>query len=210
MFKTFQFAVTFVAILTPLVRSQTQNVARSDGPQEGVVLTKLTQPVYPPLARQLRVTGDVALMLSIRQDGRVESAVLESGHPLLAEAALTSVRQSQFECRGCRQGTTSYRLVYTFNLDGDCPCMPRDSNSRSVDKEQFYPRVSEAEHRVTLVGWVACICDSWPVKKIRSWKCLYLWKCGPQVPDLVGHSELGNHLQILTGPLSFTSPHSAR
>ena len=189
MFKTFQFAVTFVAVLTgPLVKCQTQDVAGSDGPQKGVVLTKLTQPVYPPLARQLRVTGDVALMLSIRQDGRVESAVLESGHALLAEAAWTSARHSQFECRGCSQETTSYRLVYTFNLDeGDCPCLPRDGNFKNADKEQIYPRVSEVEHRVTIVGWVTCICDSWPVKKPRSWKCLYLWKCGPQAPDLAGH-----------------------
>lgn len=141
MFKTFQFAVTFVAMLTALpAKCQTQNVACSDGPQKGVVLTKLTQPVYPPLARQLRVTGEVSLVLGIRQDGRVESAVLESGHPLLAEAASTSARQSQFECRGCSQGTTSYRLVYTFNLEGDCPCLPRDGNFKDVDKGQIYPR----------------------------------------------------------------------
>ena len=148
MFKTFQFALSFAALLTGPLKSQTQNVALSDGPQNGVVLTKLAQPVYPPLARQLRVTGDVALMLSIRQDGGVESAALESGHPLLAEAALTSVRQSQFECRGCSRWATSYRLVYTFNLDSDCPCPPRDSNSKNADKQQFYPRVTEAEHRV--------------------------------------------------------------
>ena len=169
------------------MKSQTQNVALSDGPQNGVVLTKLAQPVYPPLARQLRVTGDVALILSVRQDGHIESAVLESEHPLLAEAALTSVRESQFECRGCSQGATSYRLVYTFNLDSDCPCPPRDGNSKNADKQQFYPRVTEAEHRVTIVGLVTCICDLWPAKKIRSWKCLYRWKCGPQVADLAGH-----------------------
>jgi len=169
--------VSFAALLaTPLVKSQTQNVSPSDGPQNGVVLTKLAQPVYPPLARQLRVTGDVALMLSVRQDGRVESAALESGHPLLAEAALTSVRQSQFECRGCSQEATPYRLVYTFNLDSDCPCPPRDSDSKNADKQQFYPRVTEAEHRVDIVDLVTCICDSWPIKKLRSWKCLYLWK----------------------------------
>src|ERR1051326_3763685 len=165
MLKTFRFTVTFVVVLTgPLVKCQTQNVARFDEPQKGVVFTKLTQPVYPPLARQLRVTGDVALMLSIGQDGRLESAVLESGHPLLAEAAWQSARHSQFECRGCSQGTSSYRLVYTFDLEDDCPCLPRDSNSKNADKERIYHRVSEVEHRVTIIGWVTCICDSWRVK----------------------------------------------
>jgi outer membrane biosynthesis protein TonB len=59
----------------------------TETPQTGVVLTKLSPPIYPPLARQARITGDVKIQLTIRQDGSVDSAALFSGHPMLAQAA---------------------------------------------------------------------------------------------------------------------------
>jgi TonB family protein len=73
-----------------------QGVTNSESPQ-----TKLVQPIYPPVARATRTTGDVDLRVTIRQDGAVDSVVVLSGHPLLKESAVTSAQQSQFECRGC-------------------------------------------------------------------------------------------------------------
>jgi TonB family protein len=77
--------------------------ANSDAGQSGVVLAKLSRPVYPLLARRTWVSGDVNLLLQIRRDGSVESAVIVGGHPLLQQAALESAQQSQFECRGCAE-----------------------------------------------------------------------------------------------------------
>jgi len=59
----------------------------SSSPEQSVVLTKLVQPVYPPVAKQTRVTGDVELTLEVRADGSLESAIVVSGHPLLKQAA---------------------------------------------------------------------------------------------------------------------------
>jgi outer membrane biosynthesis protein TonB len=46
-----------------------------------VVLTKLANPLYPPLARQTGITGDVELMLEIRNDGSIQSVDVVKGHP---------------------------------------------------------------------------------------------------------------------------------
>src|SRR4029077_3486850 len=83
-------------------------------PQGQVVLSKLSPPIYPPLARAARVSGDVAIALRIGQDGGVESAEVLRGHPLLKAAALDSARQSKFECHDCGKTAIPYSILYTF------------------------------------------------------------------------------------------------
>ena len=50
-------------------------------------------PVYPPLARQARVSGNVKLLGVISKDGTIQQLQVISGHPLLVNAALDAVRQ---------------------------------------------------------------------------------------------------------------------
>jgi protein TonB len=50
-------------------------------------------PLYPPLARQARVSGTVRLEGIISRDGRVINLQVISGHPLLIKAAVDAVRQ---------------------------------------------------------------------------------------------------------------------
>jgi TonB family protein len=45
------------------------------------------KPIYPPLARQIRLQGDVSIEVIIAPDGHVESARIVSGHPMLADKA---------------------------------------------------------------------------------------------------------------------------
>jgi periplasmic protein TonB len=54
------------------------------------------QPVYPPLARQARIQGAVQLRAVISKTGTIEHLTLESGHPMLAGAALDAVRQWRY------------------------------------------------------------------------------------------------------------------
>jgi TonB family protein len=160
-----------------------QSLPGADSPQNGVVLTKLVQPIYPPVARAAHITGDVDLVLTIRPDGEVDSVVVASGHPLLKESAVTSAQQSQFECRGCTEQVNKYRLVYTFNIEGECECEPRETPSIKREPQQAYPQFPDAQHRVTVVAQVFCICDPGGTTKIRvrSVKCLYLWRCGSKI-----------------------------
>ncbi len=143
-----------------------QSVAVSDTAQRDVVLTKLAQPVYPQLARQARIGGDVALKLEIRNDGSVESAVVVSGHPMLQQAALDSAQKSQFECRGCSDEVTPYSLVYSFLLGDGTECPPD------------YDRVVQSQNHVTIIAKPGETFIDFSNLGVRSAKCLYLWRCG--------------------------------
>jgi protein TonB len=55
------------------------------------------EPVYPPLARQTRISGTVELTGVIATDGRIRELRVVSGHPYLAAAALEAVRQWVYE-----------------------------------------------------------------------------------------------------------------
>jgi protein TonB len=60
-------------------------------------LLRRVEPVYPPLARQTRISGTVELTGVIATDGRIRELRVVSGHPFLAAAALEAVRQWVYE-----------------------------------------------------------------------------------------------------------------
>jgi protein TonB len=55
------------------------------------------EPVYPPLARQTRISGTVELTGVVGTNGRIRELRVVSGHPFLAAAALEAVRQWVYE-----------------------------------------------------------------------------------------------------------------
>jgi protein TonB len=55
------------------------------------------EPLYPPLARQMHVSGVVELVGIIATNGRIRELKLISGNPLLAPSALDAVRQWVYE-----------------------------------------------------------------------------------------------------------------
>ncbi len=61
--------------------------------EQAARLVRHVPPVYPALARQARIQGVVRINALIGKDGRVARLTLVSGHPLLAEAAQTAVKQ---------------------------------------------------------------------------------------------------------------------
>lgn len=157
---------------------QAQSASGSDAPQAGVVLSKLSEPAYPSLARQARIAGDVDLMLAIRPDGSVESSAVVSGHPMLTQAALDSAQQSKFECRGCGNAVTSYALKYTFQFVPSDP--PKDCD-QEMTEAQPPAEVDSLHHQVKVFTRGIWTCD--PTTTVtfllfRSAKCLYLWRCG--------------------------------
>jgi len=175
-----QFGAGVVCLLAIVSIAMAQDTTGSAKPETGVVLTKLSAPVYPPLARGARISGDVKVELTIRRDGSVESAVLFSGHPILAEAALKSARESAFECRGCTAEGTTYSLTFAFEIDGECHFGP------TCERVESPPRVQQSQDRVAVIVEPWCTCD--PAVTItrlkwRSAKCLYLWHCSSRVID---------------------------
>jgi protein TonB len=56
-------------------------------------LIRQPRPVYPPLARQARISGTVKFNAIIAKDGTIQNLQMVSGHPLLVQAATEAVRQ---------------------------------------------------------------------------------------------------------------------
>jgi TonB family protein len=161
-------ALVATLFLSSAVIGSFAQTAKPKTEQEGVVLVNLSPPLYPRLARQAHIKGDVELVLHVRQDGSVESAAVVSGHPLLKEAALDSARKSQFECRNCTQGVNLQHFVYTFEFGPTVYCSPPDAS---------YPRVVHSATHVTVIDQPIGTCDP-AAERVRSAKCLYLWRCG--------------------------------
>jgi TonB family protein len=161
-------AVLLVAIAAGGV-SFAQTNSRSEMSKGDVAVVSLSNPTYPPLARQGGVSGDVELKVEIRKDGSVESAVVVSGHPMLTQAALDSAKQSQFECRGCEDEVTPYSLIYSFELVASpgWPC-PEASGLH----------VTQSQNRITVIAEPPLVYPYFGYTTARSAKCLYLWACG--------------------------------
>jgi TonB family protein len=51
-----------------------------------------TEPVYPELAKAMRIQGRVEITVAIDTDGTVLALKLISGHPLLVDAAMDAVK----------------------------------------------------------------------------------------------------------------------
>src|ERR1700686_4163838 len=70
---------------------------RQGGQVQAAKLTNKVTPMYPPLARQTRISGTVRLHAIIAKNGTVEQLEVISGHPLLVQAALDAVRQWKYQ-----------------------------------------------------------------------------------------------------------------
>jgi TonB family protein len=172
----FSMGTLSVVVFAAAQHALAQSPASSDTPQTAVVLTKLSPPVYPPLARQARITGDVKVQVMIRKDGSVESVEITSGHPLLKQAALESAQRSTFECRDCSAQGTSSSLIYTFGFrdDGGCADVIEERPARSAKclylwkcgvqafstwhrPENLPPEVTQAPGHVTILVSSECV-----------------------------------------------------
>jgi TonB family protein len=74
----------------------------ADGPRpiSGGVLNgkaiSLPTPEYPPIARQAKASGAVAVQVTVDESGAVIAAHAVSGHPLLQASAVAAARQARF------------------------------------------------------------------------------------------------------------------
>ena len=54
-------------------------------------------PAYPELARKMNITGVVKVQITIAPNGSVKTARLVGGHPVLANAAMDTVKKWRYE-----------------------------------------------------------------------------------------------------------------
>ncbi|HTT66310.1 MAG TPA: energy transducer TonB [Bryobacteraceae bacterium] len=66
---------------------------RVGGNVQAAKLIRQPRPIYPPLAKQARISGHVILNAIIGKDGTIQNLTVASGHPLLVPAAMEAVKQ---------------------------------------------------------------------------------------------------------------------
>jgi TonB family protein len=163
-------------------------------PSDEITVVSLSPPVYPQAARIASIVGDVRIAVTLRPDGTVESVKPVSGHPVLMQAALDSARQTRFACGRCTE-TETYEMLYSFKIvDGDNCCdsinAPATIDVTAQSSGSDGKRVTE----VVVKAQRVCLCDpavKLTTKKVRSAKCLYLWKCTSRK---ISHGSEGEHI----------------
>jgi len=83
-------ASNFALPPTPVV--QRPRISRM---MEGNLINRV-QPLYPPLAKQARIQGQVVLRAVINRSGAIENLQVLSGHPMLVQAAMDAVKQWRY------------------------------------------------------------------------------------------------------------------
>jgi len=79
----------------PPPKEAPQRIQRGGNVQAALLVNKV-QPLYPPLARQTRISGTVRLHAIISKTGTIQELSVISGHPLLVRAALDAVQQWRY------------------------------------------------------------------------------------------------------------------
>jgi periplasmic protein TonB len=82
--------------LPPPPKATPQRI-RQGGNVQAAKLINMVRPMYPPLAKQARISGTVRLHAIIDKDGSVIQLEVVQGHPLLVQSALDAVRQWRYQ-----------------------------------------------------------------------------------------------------------------
>ena len=141
--------LTFVALAQPLVGTDPSQFPHSSETKKPLVaLVELFPPIYPPLARQASISGDVTIRLRILKDGTIESAEVVKGHPILIMAAMESAKKSHFECRAC-DNRLEYLLTYSFVVKKFSPDSCKLANRK--------PEVRLSSDHITITAEALCV-----------------------------------------------------
>lgn len=122
---------------------------RLGGGTAAAQLTNRVQPVYPPLGRQVRLSGTVRLHAIISTDGSVQQLEVVSGHPLLVQSALDAVRQWKYKPTLLNgkpvEVDTTIDVIYALADDSS-----RDSQASKIDPKlrDDIKRMLEVMHAV--------------------------------------------------------------
>jgi hypothetical protein len=147
-----------------------QDVPQPAAPAPALVIAKLPPPVYPAMARAARVAGDVNLTISLQADGTINSVHAISGPPMLRDHAEELARQTNFECRNCKTEPTSFPPTIRYSMDA----------AAASYHDPSYPRVAQLNGVIIIVTDQPVMLSDPAIDstRVRSFKCLYLWRCG--------------------------------
>jgi TonB family protein len=87
---------TVVVALSLLFLLLNFSVSAQDSMSSRKVVNKV-QPTYPPLARDMRISGNVKVEAVVSPNGTVKTVDIKGGHPVLAQAAADAVAKWKWE-----------------------------------------------------------------------------------------------------------------
>jgi Gram-negative bacterial TonB protein C-terminal len=82
-------------------------------------------PVYPALAIQARITGDVQLRVTV-ENGEVVGYVIISGNPLLVSATTDNIKSWKFD----KTVRTTFATTFIYRMDGESEETKEPSNPK--------------------------------------------------------------------------------
>jgi periplasmic protein TonB len=99
---------------TPEVKPQGPQKV-SEGVLQGIAVRKKIPP-YPEIARKIRLSGSVQVLVTISEEGRVIDATALNGHPILQQAAVGAAREWSFSPTLLSKVPVKVQGVLTFNF----------------------------------------------------------------------------------------------
>lgn len=144
------------------------------------VLPKLidhAEPMYPPLARQTRISGDVRVKITTNGQSVIEAAV-ESGHPLLRKAAEDNVRTWKFVAHT----PGSYCITFRYKLASGGVEVTFPESGAIVQIEAPVPQMSIYYSWMDLGTWKVELSSS----HAKAWRIFKLYFSGPEDDWLAG------------------------
>jgi TonB family protein len=90
------------------LKASAQDAAADAGKRK--VLSRV-DPAYPPMAKQIHLSGRVKIEVTIAADGHVSITHVVGGSPLLVNAALDALKKWRFE-PGPRETTELYEFAF--------------------------------------------------------------------------------------------------
>src|SRR6266516_6565115 len=91
------------------------DIAVSEVEAKRAIIKKVT-PNYPPIARQMKLSGRVELSVTIDTDGGVESAKIKNGNPILGGSAVIATKQWKFSPFMADGKASKATTVITFDF----------------------------------------------------------------------------------------------
>lgn len=104
-----------IEIKRPEPASHPAPLRMSEGVMEAQLIQKV-QPLYPAIARAMRLAGTVRLRAVIRTDGTVGQIELISGSQLLAQSAIAAVRQWRYQATQLNGQAVEVETFVTVNF----------------------------------------------------------------------------------------------
>jgi TonB family protein len=110
-------------------------------------VTKWVEPNFPPIARAANAGGAVVVEIIIGETGKVESARIVSGHPLLQAGVLQAARAWEFE--PFVENGKPVRVLAQINYDFPEPPKPKEKTLAQLERDvRRRPRSAVGHHRL--------------------------------------------------------------